>query len=445
MLSIARILRLDRLLPYLTLNDLILSRAALPARISHRGAAAKFHKLYRRGSLVARARGPTKFRRLYLQFGSLPDEMEATSVMRHHPAASQLRRVTIQAAFLSKQTRNELVRFLRASLISFALLASALAGCRHEDDIQRETITYDDREPIHLRVVILHDGKFAWFFRVDGPASQVKEHLPAFDRFVRSVEFTGRNDKPIKWTEPKQWKKDPPMPERYASFRIASEPKVLEVKVTKLPVEGYSLMANMHRWQKQVNLPLSENADDNEQYFTREEINGRQATWVNMIGLGVHTVSKPADPKAGDQKQFLPGMHVEKTGKFPFKSTAPANWAKKENPGAMAAEAYQVDKTLEVTLTLAGGDPADNVNRWRKQVDLPPLPPQELAATVKDMVVAGKEAYYVDLANPAKNRTLGVILPMNPKSSWFVKMTGPHDLVGQHKTEFEAFVQSFKK
>ena len=61
--------------------------------------------------------------------------------------------------------------------------------------------------------------------------------------------------------------------------------------------------------------------------------------------------------------------------------------------------------------------------------------------------IPGVKNFYVDLANPKgpadKNRTLGVIIPTE-SATWFVKMTGPHDLVGQHKTEFETFLKSFK-
>ena len=63
--------------------------------------------------------------------------------------------------------------------------------------------------------------------------------------------------------------------------------------------------------------------------------------------------------------------------------------------------------------------------------------------------VAGIKSLYVDIANPAgppaKNRTLGVIVPMKNRTSFFIKMSGPIDEVERHKAEFETFVKSFKK
>jgi hypothetical protein len=324
-----------------------------------------------------------------------------------------------------------------------------VAGCRNDDDIRSETANYEEREPIHLRVAILKDGAWIWFFRLDGPASQVKEHLATFDEFVKSAKFTGKKNPPIEWKEPKEWKKDPPIPERHASWRIAPAPRVLEVKVTKLPAKDYSLMANMHRWQKQVNLPLSEEPADNEPYL-RKEID---ITWVDMKGLGVHTVTKPSDPMAANDKEFLPGIKFDKPAiKTPFTYVVPEGWEKGEVRGGDMADIYNVaDGEIELTLTRFGGDGgglAANINRWRKQVGLPELPPQDAANTAHANMIPDMKAYYVDIANPAgpawKNHILGVIIPIaQPKSVWFVKMTGDAKLVGQHKNEFESFVKSF--
>src|SRR6516162_27808 len=76
-------------------------------------------------------------------------------------------------------TRIERVRLLRATLILSAVLLPALPGCRQEDEIKQEIVTYEDREPINLRVAIVRAADFVWFFRLDGPESQVKEHFEA--------------------------------------------------------------------------------------------------------------------------------------------------------------------------------------------------------------------------------------------------------------------------
>jgi hypothetical protein len=330
-----------------------------------------------------------------------------------------------------------------------AVLLPGLTGCRQGDEIMRQIVTYEDREPIHLRVAIVRDGDFVWLFRIDGPESQVKEHLANFDAFVRSARFTEKEDVPITWTEPKEWKKEIAQKDQYATFRIKAKPRELEVKVTRVPVEKYSLMQIMHDWQKHVNLPLSEDAADNEKYLTREKVSNHEVTWANMTGLGVHVLSKAADPTATNEKDFLPAMMKKGGVKSPFKYAVPEGWAKKP-PRDFVLEVYEIvdgDNKAEVTLSTAGGDPLANINRWREQIRLTRMGAEEIAKSVTLLVVAGINSYYVDLANPAgppqKNRTLGVIVPQN-RRFWFIKMTGPQDLVGRHKTEFETFVKSFK-
>ena len=348
-------------------------------------------------------------------------------------------------------TRIERVRLLRATLILSAVLLPALPGCRQEDEIKQEIVTYEDREPINLRVAIVRAADFVWFFRLDGPESQVKEHFEAFGAFVRSVRFTEKEDAPITWTEPKEWKKDLPHKDRYASFRIAAKPKELEVKVTRLPANLYKVMDNMHRWQKQVNLPLSEEAADNEKYLTREKVANHEVTWVNMTGLGVHTLSKGADPMADGEKDFLPRIQMNQAGRIPFKFTVPEGWVKKK-PREFVLEVYEIAdgaNKAEVTLSTAGGNLPANINRWCEQVGLRKMNGEEMVKAGIRLEVAGIDSFYVDLANPEgpplKNRTLGVIVPLKRSSYFFVKMSGPHDLVGQHKNEFETFVKSFKK
>src|SRR5262249_46546523 len=130
-------------------------------------------------------------------------------------------------------------------------------------------------------------------------------------------------------------------------------------------------------------------------------------------------------------------------GKVPFKYEVPAGWVKKA-PGQFAAEAYTVADKISVTLTPAGGDLHANINRWREQVGLPKASDAELKNSIKELPIAGIKNHYVDLANPKGNRTLGVIIPTEG-ATWFIKATGPHDLVGEHKNAFETFVKSFKK
>ena len=57
--------------------------------------------------------------------------------------------------------------------------------------------------------------------------------------------------------------------------------------------------------------------------------------------------------------------------------------------------------------------------------------------------IAGAQARYIDANNPGANCILGVILPLG-EQTWFFKMTGPSEVVGRHKAEFESYVKSLK-
>ncbi len=94
---------------------------------------------------------------------------------------------------------------------------------------------------------------------------------------------------------------------------------------------------------------------------------------------------------------------------------------------------------------LAGSDAA-NVNRWRGQVGLSPVSPEELKKSAEDVEAAGQPAQLYDIAgqNPGSGgaeRILGVIQHRNDMA-WFFKMTGDAGLVEQQKPAFVAFLKS---
>lgn len=343
------------------------------------------------------------------------------------------------------------MRFLRACLLLFAGCLTAIVGCKQDEEISVTTVTHPDREPIHLRVGAIQRDDTIWFFRISGPKGEVAKHVTGFNDFVRSAKFADEKEKkaePVTWTVPKGWRKDPPGGMRYAGFRIAAEPKELEVTVTRLPAGDNWLLTNVHRWQKQINLPPAAKREDLKPEEVQEE---KEITWVDLQGLGVHMVSKPPEPMAVNPKKFQLPIQVKKpaaAGKHPFVYEVPEGWEKAELAGGFMVERYVVGKgEVQVTLTPAGGDLAMNVNRWRKEIGLPGIADDEAERSAKVIKVADIKSYYVDIDNPrgpaAKNHTLAVIVPMG-NTKWFVKMWGPSNLVGQHKDAFETFVKSFK-
>jgi hypothetical protein len=141
-----------------------------------------------------------------------------------------------------------------------------------------------------------------------------------------------------------------------------------------------------------------------------------------------------------------------KAGGADLKWTAPPHWQSKP-PSAMRKATYIIPgdggTTAELSVTAfpgaVGGELA-NVNRWRGQLQLPPLAETELAGAVSRSTINGLQVTLVDLTGgTAKNpqRMLGAIVPSNG-ANWFFKLTGPEVLVGKEKPAFLAFIQTLQ-
>jgi hypothetical protein len=129
--------------------------------------------------------------------------------------------------------------------------------------------------------------------------------------------------------------------------------------------------------------------------------------------------------------------------------TAPTNW-KAKPASAMRKATYSVpgeggaegDLSITAFPTDVGGELA-NVNRWRGQVDLPPLAAADLAGVVTRLESNGLHIAFVDLGG-ASQRLLGAIVPFGG-GTWFFKLgPGPDALIASGKPSFEEFLRTLK-
>jgi hypothetical protein len=347
------------------------------------------------------------------------------------------------------------VRILRVALIPITVILFALPGCREEDVIRKEEVTHEDREPLRLRTAFILRGNAVWFFNFTGPADLVKQHDAAFTDLVKSVKFDPKREPTIEFTVPNGWKQDPwsisPMTNGHnTAIRLKGQPRELEILVSEHSAKAFDLVKKAHDWQKKVNLPLAETHGEAEALLLkRVDVDGIEINWVDLSGLGTHTVTKPAEPMAQNKNKFLPGMAPKKQA-LPFKYKAPEEWVQKP-PRQMILDAFEVGKgndVAELTVSVFGGDIGANISRWRDQVGLPKVDGAELMAAAQKRQVAGIDSFVVDLDNPrgpaGANRILGAIIPVG-RQLWFIKMTGPSNLVGQQKAAFDTFLDSFQR
>ena len=98
-----------------------------------------------------------------------------------------------------------------------------------------------------------------------------------------------------------------------------------------------------------------------------------------------------------------------------------------------------------------GGGLAPNVNRWRSQMGQSALSEAELAALTKKPMLGG-EAVFVDINGSfagmggervEKARLLGLLL-FRPDGAWFLKLTGPSDVVAGQVDNFLALAASLR-
>ena len=129
--------------------------------------------------------------------------------------------------------------------------------------------------------------------------------------------------------------------------------------------------------------------------------------------------------------------------------TAPAHWAKKP-ASAMRKGSYTVTSdggaTGDLSITAfpgnVGGELA-NVNRWRGQIQLPPIGEAELRSSTTALQVGGLGLTVVDLAGTGASPQgiLGAMVPF-AGATWFFKLQGPLPLVAREKPAFLAFLET---
>lgn len=132
----------------------------------------------------------------------------------------------------------------------------------------------------------------------------------------------------------------------------------------------------------------------------------------------------------------------------------PEGWTEVK-PGEMRLASFsvkgqggaQADVSIVPLPGRAGGDVA-NVNRWRGQVGLPAVSPEEMKRLAQPVEIAGQSAELYEQAgkNPASGDPARILAAIQVRDgdAWFFKITGDDELVAQQKTAFIEFLKSVK-
>ena len=135
--------------------------------------------------------------------------------------------------------------------------------------------------------------------------------------------------------------------------------------------------------------------------------------------------------------------------------TVPAGWTEKPSTGGMRIASYAVTgpdgRSVDISVVpLAGaaGSVLDNINRWRGELELPPITEAELSKTLTSVKIGDLDSQMVDLvsekplgAGGGRVRTLAAILAL-PGTTVFFKAKGDDSLVQANSGAFKSWLKS---
>lgn len=332
------------------------------------------------------------------------------------------------------------------------------------------------------------------------------------------------------WTVPSGWTALPAQQMRFAAFAVSPDHPDAVLTVVPLGAEAGSLGANIIRWQGQLGLPPSTEAEA-EKLVRHADVSGLHVDKVDLLGP-----EKPADGKprqrilaavieAGGRTWFFklvapPEVAEAQKAKFdefvgsvkftpapaqrdegapppasadarspaPPRAASPAGdvAAADAPPGAAAGKAptkithgalppgwtagpaaqpprvasFKIEaggQQAELAVTkfpgTAIGSFADNVNRWRGQIGLPPV--QDVSPYAPTMQTLGGEDWAIvevvgedkpGVPGSAQRILVGLATPGGEaaREIWFFKLQGPSKLVGDQRGAFEKFLDTVR-
>jgi hypothetical protein len=371
------------------------------------------------------------------------------------------------------------------------LLALALAGC--------------GRDEIKVYKVAKEDASVPATPAMPGMAPGDMAAPPAADPSALALP-------PFKWTLPADWQVKPAGAMRAASFSApGTDGKVVDISIVPLPGMAGGDLSNVNRWRGQVGLePIQEDelAKDGEDVLVGDakaslyDLTGTPAgtaAKARILAVGLHReemmwffkatgddisvglqktnfisflksfqftaaepISTPPDHPAMAPEMATPQAMPQPLGANPAPApeagalpawTVPSGWQAVPPTQMLLAKfsTTENDGKADVTVSSFPGDVGGllaNVNRWRRQISLPPLAAEDLARVAASLDLAAGPASLVDVSGTDAGtgkavRLVGVILPLNGQT-WFYKFMGDAAVVEHQKADFIKFVQTVK-
>jgi len=342
-------------------------------------------------------------------------------------------------------------------------VSAGLVGCE-EEQISRYSTPKDPPLPAwanddlpRLRMItaiVQHDGK-VWFFKLLGTDVAVTALSEPFADFVRSLKFTGNEDKPVQWTLPEGWVDKGPSGTRTATIQMKGNGQPAELTVTPLGPEAGDVLANVHRWRQQLGYTGPALAPDQlERYVFEHKMPFGKISVVDLVSVPLN-LKAGADPHAAEEP-----VDERPAGTIPkIDYTLPEGWEKSERPTPMSMltlSAGPAEQKVSITISPmpgAAGGLTENVNRWRGQVGLKPIKLEEILQHARKMVVDTYPAVYFRFTGPerdgesnaqAPQKSILVVMFLREGFTWFIKLSGDAKVAAAEEPAFIRFVDSIR-
>ena len=321
-------------------------------------------------------------------------------------------------------------------------------------------------EPSRMIAAMIEDEASTWFFKVIGPDKPVERSIEEFDALLNSIKFAESNPT---WKTPESWEQlpdDAPQNRsgfirRYATLVFNSEGESLELAVTSLGnPEGSRdryLIDNINRWRDQLGLSGMEKLTYGKQVRSevrKTTIDGKTAIIVNLAGGQRPGSSSPPFATSGRKQQTKPtSPDVNDPPSLTY--TVPDGWTRAANDSFSKA-AFAVEnegQALRITVSKfnasipAMRDFAAQAARWRGQLQLEQITPQELMRSVQTIKTGSVSGDYVELIGPQdapQPETILGVIAIEAGRVWVIKLKGDTELAAREKHNFESFVRSIR-
>jgi hypothetical protein len=278
---------------------------------------------------------------------------------------------------------------------------------------------------------IIFQGDKAWFVKAAGSQPAFAEHVDGLLQVIMSIRFA--TDGTPSWTLPPGWNE---LPESGFRFRtlVPAGSHALDISVSMLPkneADDPFILSNVNRWRGQVNLPPTDMETLRPTLQTVDLADHRKATIVKL------------DAPAAETPLAL------------AKYDAPKGWTDRGPSNLRKADLVLTEGDKQVELAISSfsaakqemSNPIANINRWRRQIGLSPIAPEQLVKNATPTKIGAYTGLYVEMFAPdeatAKQATL-VAMFLAGGDVWFVKLSGDGELAKRERDAFKQFLASIQ-